>query len=170
MKTVWKFWTMFHFGKLEAWLGNMAANGWIFQGMKMRYGFVFKKMKPANVVYRFDYRGYLLEGYMQEMSYNGWTMTKINKNWVVWSKPSKNQNLMIASDYNEDILKGMKRIALIQIVLCAICWILPRFLLAEELQIPLVMLVYAIVCLMMTYNVIRCYFYQAMIEVREELQ
>ena len=166
MKTVWKFWTMFHFGKLEAWLGYMAKQGWIFQRVKFGYGFVFKKMKPANIVYRFDYRGYLLEDYMQELIHNGWVMTKINKKWIIWSRPSNDPNLMIKSHYNEDILSAMKRFTLIQMVLCVLTWVLPRYVLVEELKMPLVMAVYIIFGLMMTYNVIRCYFYQAMVEVR----
>ena len=170
MKTYWKFWTMFHFGSLETWLNQMAKQGWIFQGVRLRYGFMFKKMKPQDIVYRFDYRRYLLEGYMTELFHKNWVMTKINKNWLIWSCPSKNANLQLESDYNEDILKGIKRITVIQLILCVLCWVVPRFVVANELQNPLVMLVYILVCIVMTYNVIRCFYYQAMVEVRQELQ
>lgn len=170
MKTCWKFWTMFHFGSLEKWLGEMACRGWIFQGVKYRYGFVFKKMKPANMVYRFDYRGYLLEGYMNEMMHNHWVMTKINKNWLIWSCPSKNPDLLLQSDYDEDIIAGMKRIGILQLVLCIACWVLPHFIIAQELQYPLVMGIYILICLFMTYSVIRCFYYRTMVEVRKELK
>ena len=170
MKTVWKFWTMFHFGSIEDWLNKMASQGWIFQGVKFGFGFMFKKMKPADIVYRFDYRGYLLEDYMQEMTNNGWVMTRINKYWLIWSRPSKDRNLMIRSHYNDDILKAMKRFTIIQLILLVVYFVVPRIVLVEELQIPLVMLVYVIVSVIMLYNVLRCYYYQVMIKVREELQ
>ena len=103
MKTVWKFWTMFHFGSLEAWLSEMASQGWIFQGVRLRYGFMFKKMKPSNIVYRFDYRGYLMDDYMTELIHKNWVMTKINKHWLIWSKPSRSMDVVLDSYYNEDV-------------------------------------------------------------------
>lgn len=170
MKTVWKFWTMFHFGSLEAWLSEMASQGWIFQGVRLRYGFMFKKMKPSSIVYRFDYRGYLMDDYMTELIHKNWVMTKINKHWLVWSKPSQSKDVVLDSYYNEDVLQAMKRLSVIQGVLCVLCWVLPRYVLADELHIPLLLVVYFIACLFMTYNVIRCLFYKAMIEIRMESQ
>ena len=101
---------------------------------------------------------------------NPMVMTKINKYWLIWSRPSKDRNLMIRSHYNEDILKAMKRFTIIQLILLVVYLVVPRFVLIEELQIPLVMFVYIIVSVIMLYNVLRCYFYQIMIKVREELQ
>lgn len=168
MKTIYRFWTMFQFGSLEKWLSDMALQGWIFQGMKHRYGFVFRQMEPAKIIYRFDFRGYLLEDYMSELFRKHWTMTKINKYWIVWSRPYDANVQMIQTDSDEEILQGIKRISWIQAIVTGITWLVPYVVFREELTNVLFLVIYFVVNFYLTYNFIRIVFYQAMVEARKE--
>ncbi|MDD6467537.1 MAG: DUF2812 domain-containing protein [Erysipelotrichaceae bacterium] len=168
-KTVWRFWTMFQFHSLEQWLSDMALQGWMFQGVKHHYGFLFRQQEPAKMTFRFDFRGYILEDYISELFRRHWTMTKINKYWVVWARPYDLKDQMIITDSDDEVLEGLKRISWIQasVVLCS--WIIPFVIFRVELTNPIVLGIYLIVNFYLSYNLIRIVFYRAMVEARNEM-
>ena len=166
MKNCWKFWTMLQLGSLESWLEVKAQQGWILTGVKFRYCFVFKQDVPNKLSYVADYRGYLLEDYMSELSRLNWTMIKLSKYWLVWYKPYVDTRPIIKSMVDGEILGGIKRTTVIQLVIIASCLLFALYLNSQGdywLFMGILVVVGA-----MTYNLLRLLLYKAMIEVRNE--
>ncbi|MCT2535551.1 DUF2812 domain-containing protein [Aquibacillus koreensis] len=104
-KRVWKFFFVWQDESEEAWLSQMAEQGWIFKHYRLFY-YVFEKQYPNQLLYKLDYQvnikdfpGYVNlykdAGWEYVTSYLGWHYFKGHKDGVYTEELYSDQNSYI---------------------------------------------------------------------------
>ncbi len=161
------FWWMLSLGGLEKWLNQMAEEGLIFDHYRIPYTFVFRKDKPAKLVYVFDLKNYLLADYYSSRNAQNWFMYNLGRNWIMWTKPHKD-GLALNNEYDDKILKSVKSNSTIHMVIVAI-WL---FFLSTQLTKYFTNTLFFVIVMLSTiwlvYNLFKLWLYKAMLEARNE--
>lgn len=110
-KKIFKFWFAWNADKLEKWLGEQAAEGWILKEVNFNITtFWFVKSEPAKISFATDFQNRTKDEYFSIAEDSGWKHYKSNCGWHLWSKEYEGEDEPVFFSDSSSLVKKFKRL------------------------------------------------------------